>query len=244
MIMKEKTIIVTGGTSGIGYQIVRLLCHNNKVLVVARPGPRLESLANEFPEIEIYPADLFDKHNYEMVTDMIIKKHDHIDVLINNAAIQNTPTYLDNDFNYDTLQSEIHLNFNAVCSLCYLLLPALLHDEKEAIIVNINSGLALLPKTNSAIYCATKAAINVFSQSLSYQLEKTNVKVMQAFLPLVDTPMTQGRGKRKIAPEQAAKEIIMGIIRGEKVKNIGKTKLLRFLIVVAPWLARKIMKGI
>ena len=241
--IKDKKIVITGGTSGIGYQMVRLLCRDNKVLVIARAGARLMSLAKEFPEIETYPADLFNPQYYEIVTDKIIKDHNNIDILINNAAIQNTPAYLDDDFNYDAVESEIHLNFTSVCSLSYLLLPALLQNDKQAVIVNINSGLALAPKTHSAIYCATKAAMDSFSRSLNYQLENSNVRVMQAFLPLVDTPMTRGRGQGKVTAEYAAKEIILGLAQGVTVKNIGKVKLLRLLLMIAPWLARKIMKG-
>ncbi len=241
--LKDKTLIITGGTSGIGYHMVRLLSPYNKVLVIARPGPRLEALAQEFTEIDTYPADLSNPESYQIVAEQIIKDHTYIDVLINNAAIQYTPTYLDDDFSYDSIQTEIHLNFTAICSLSYLLLPALLRDDKQTVIANINSGLACAPKTNSAIYCASKAAVDVFSQSLGYQLEETNIHVMQAFLPLVDTPMTQGRGRGKITADKAAMDILRGIEQGVKVKNIGKVKLLRFLLAIAPILAKRIMKG-
>ena len=240
---KDKTAVITGGTSGIGYEMVRILEHQNKILVVARKSPRLDALKVEFPSIEIYPADLSKPQDYETLADSIIKDHGHIDVLINNAAVQNTPIYLSDTFSYDSIIPEINLNFTAVCALSYLLLPALLDDKNETIIANINSGLALAPKTESAIYCATKGGINLFSQSLYYQLKHTNIHVMQAFLPLVETPMTQGRGSGKISAENAALDIILGIEKGVKVKNIGKVKILKILMIVAPWLARKIMKG-
>ena len=243
MSFKDKTAVITGGTSGIGYEMVRILEPYNKVLVVARQSPRLETLQAEFPSIDIYPADLSKPKEYEALADRIIKDHSHIDVLINNAAVQNTPTYLSDEFSYDSMIPEIHLNFTSVCALSYLLLPALLNEKREAVIVNINSGLALAPKTGSAIYCATKGGMNVFSQSLGYQLEHTNIRVMQAFLPLVETPMTEGRGSGKISAQNAAFDIILGIEKGVSVENIGKAKILRFLLAVAPKLARKIMKG-
>lgn len=241
--LKAKTIVISGGTSGIGRELVRLLSAENKVLVIARPSSRLVALEKEFPGIEIFPADLSHPADYEAAADRMIKKHGKIDVLINNAAVQNTPTYLDDDFNYDSIRSEIHLNFTSVCALSYLLLPAMLDEGRQASIMNVNSGLALAPKTNSAIYCATKAGMDIFSQSLSYQLESTNVKVLQAFLPLVDTPMTQGRGKGKLKADDVAQQIIAGIAKGAAVTNVGKVKVLRFLMAVAPVLARKIMKG-
>jgi uncharacterized oxidoreductase len=243
MSFKDKTAVITGGTSGIGYEMVRILEPYNKVLVVARPGPRLDALKKEFSSIDVYPADLSKTQEFETLADRIIKDHTHIDVLINNAAVQNTPTFLSEEFSYDSIIPEIHLNFTSVCALSYLLLPALLQDNREAVIANINSGLGLIPKTGSAVYCATKGGMNIFSQSLGYQLEHTNIRVMQAFLPLVETPMTEGRGSGKIPAQKAAADIILGIEKGVRAENIGKVKVLRVLMAVAPWLARKIMKG-
>lgn len=242
MKLADKTIVITGGTSGIGYEIVRILAPNNKVIVIARSGVRLEKLEKEFEGIEIYPADLSKPQEYEALADKIVKAHNQIDLLINNAAIQNTPTYIDDDFSYDTIIPEIHLNFTAVCALIYLLLPAMLDDGRECIITNINSGLALAPKTGSAIYCGTKGGMDVFSQSLGYQLEQTNIRVLQAFLPLVDTPMTHGRGSGKITPQRAAQDIVSGIEQGKRINNIGKVKLLRVLLALTPRLARSLMK--
>ena len=243
MAIKDKTIAITGASSGIGYQMLRLLHSANRVLVIARPGPRLEALAQEFAGVELYPADLSQPQEYEAVAARIGQRHQHIDVLINNAASQHTPTYRDDDFSYAAIAPEINLNFTAVCSLSYLLLPMLLRANQRAVIANINSGLALAPKTNSAVYCATKAAMDAFSRSLSYQLEGSNVMVMQAFLPLVDTPMTQGRGSGKISAAQAAMEILRGIEQGDRIRDIGKVKLLRLLLAVVPGLARRIMRG-
>jgi len=238
-----KTIVITGGTSGIGYQLVSLLCPTNTVLVIARPGARLENLKREFPRIETYGADLSKPEQYDALADSVLRDHPEIDLLINNAAIQHTPGFLDDDFSFEAIAHEINLNFTAVCSLSFLLLPALLDEQRASSIVNINSGLGLVPKKASAVYCATKGAMNLFSQSLAYQLESSNVLVSQALLPLVETPMTTGRGSGKISAENAAIEIIAGIEMGVKVNNIGKVKLIRLLQAVAPWLIRRILKN-
>ena len=129
--------------------------------------------------------------------------------------------------------------------MTYWLLPALMKNEKSherTIILNINSGLGFVPKTSSAVYCATKAALDIFSQSLSYQLEQTNVRVQQAFLELVDTPMTAGRGTNKMSPKLAAQKIIYGIENDISINNIGKVKLLRVLLRLVPSIAKRIMK--
>lgn len=240
---KDKVTVITGGTSGIGYQMVRYLSPYNTVIVISRPGSKLDALKKEFPNIKTFTADLSEPLGYEILAKQIIHAHPQIDVLINNAAMQCTPSFLDDDFSYESIVREINLNFTAVCSLSYLLLPALLNKERETIITNINSGLAIAPKTSSAIYCATKGAMNIFSQSLNYQFENTNIRVIQAFLPLVDTPMTEGRGQGKIAPKCVAKSIIRGIENNVHTIDVGKVKILRFLHHFLPILSRKIMKG-
>ena len=128
-----------------------------------------------------------------------------------------------------------------MCSLTYKLLPLLLNNPKASIL-NVNSGLALTPKTSSAIYCATKGALNIFTQALRYQLQKSNISVHQVFLELVDTKMSKGRGKNKILPENAAKQIIYGLEHNILDHDIGKVKLLRFLLRFFPSLAKNIMK--
>ena len=111
-----------------------------------------------------------------------------------------------------------------------------------ALIVNINSGLGLVPKTRSAVYCGTKGGLNLFSQSLRHQLAHTNIRVVQAFLPLVDTKMTKGRGRDKISASEAALLIIEGLGTSLHDIDLGKVKMLRLLHRVFPGLAQNIMK--
>ncbi|MGH1351816.1 MAG: SDR family NAD(P)-dependent oxidoreductase [Methyloligellaceae bacterium] len=241
MELKNRTILITGGTSGIGRELVSQLYPHNKIITISRPTEKLAELANAFPGITIYPADLSRIGETTPVSDTIRQNHNQIDILINNAAVQYTPTFLDKEFALKTIQEEITLNFTAICELTYLLMPLLL-QSKEAAILNINSGLGLLPKTTSAVYCGTKGALNIFSQSLRYQLEKTNIHVMQAFMPLVDTQMTEGRGTKKMTREKAASQIIKGLRNNHLDNNIGKVKLLRLLMRLLPSTAANIMK--
>lgn len=236
-----KHIVITGGASGIGLELVRQLCENNEISVIARPSSGLENLRRKFGRVKIYEADLADLHSVENVADLLVKSERKIDILINNAAVQCTPQFLDDDFRFETIKREIDVNFTSICMLIYLLMPSLLQSS-PSMILNINSGLALVPKTSSAIYCATKGALNIFSQSLQHQLEDTNIEVKQVFLPLVDTAMTKGRGKGKLPVDKVTAYIIHGMSRSGPVIDIGKVKVLRFLQRLSPGLAQKIMK--
>ncbi|VAW70793.1 hypothetical protein MNBD_GAMMA10-2110 [hydrothermal vent metagenome] len=243
MNIQKKRIVITGGTSGIGYEIVKALYDVSEVIVISRDASKLNKLKEELEGVNTYQADLSKLNEVEAVADAIVRRFESIDVLINNAAIQYEPTFLDNAFQYENIAHEINLNFTSVCALTYLLLPALLHQNK-AVILNVNSALALTPKTSSAIYCATKGALNIFSQSLRYQLEETNVNVHQVFLELVDTSMTKGRGKNKVSAKDAAKKIIQGIERDISEHYIGKVKVLVLLLRFAPSIARRILKRV
>jgi len=232
----NKHIVITGGTSGIGLELVRSLASENHVIVISKKGTLPKELIHTEYPVKLYHADLANKAEIESVVDQIQKQVSSIDVLINNAAMQRTPEFLADDFNFDGIQTEIDVNFTAICHLTYLFLPMLLAADRGQII-NVNSGLAIAPKKGSAIYCATKSALDSFSKSLSYQLENTTVDVRQVFLPLVKTAMTEGRGSGKLQADYVANRILSG------AQDVGKVRLLRLINYVAPPLARRIMKA-
>ena len=241
MNLNNKRIVITGGTSGIGYQLVKYLQSKNEVIVISKNAKKLEALSREFESVVTYQADLSKLEEVERIGKQINQKFESIDVLINNAAVQFTPTFIDDAFKYSSINDEIIVNFTSICCLTYLLLPALTHHSKATILM-INTGLALAPKTTSAIYCATKGALNNFSQSLRYQLENSNISVQQAFLGLVETSMTTGRGKNKMSVEAASKIIIKGLERDVLEHDVGKVKLLRLLLRTSPSIAKNMMK--
>lgn len=241
MNLNKKRIVITGGTSGIGYQLVKYLQSNNDVIVISKNAKKLEALSKEFESVITYQADLSKLEEVESIAKQVNEKFESIDVLINNAAVQYTTTFIDDAFKYSNINDEIIVNFTSICCLTYLLLPALTHQRKAAILM-INTGLALAPKTTSAIYCATKGALNNFTQSLRYQLENSNISVQQAFLELVETSMTTGRGQNKMSAEVASKIIIQGLKDDVLDHDIGKVKLLRLLLRITPSIAKKIMK--
>src|SRR5690606_1082134 len=136
---------------------------------------------------------------------------------------------------------EISTNLTAPLKLIASLLP-LLQINPDSAIVNISSGLAIVPKARSAVYCGTKAAIHIFSKSLRYQLDK--IKVFEIIPPLVDTEMTKGRGKGKISPQRLVDEFIQAFKKNRYEVNIHKVKLLRIINRISPKIADRIMKGI
>lgn len=236
-----KRIILTGGTSGIGLELVKFLAPETSLIVAARDSAKLEKLRAQFPNIVTMVADLAKRSSVEAAAKEITSKFGTIDVLINNAAMQYQPHFTSPEFDPDMIGHEMDVNFTNVCYLIHGLLPAL-QKESPSVILNIGSGLGLAAKPASAIYCASKGALNIFSQSLRYQLEDTNISVLQALLPMVATPMTEGRGSGKISANEAAGKIVDGLQSLTPDNDIGKVKLLRRMLRLAPSIAHKIMR--
>lgn len=244
MKLQDRTILITGGTSGIGYSLVKKLAdHNKNIIVIARNPIHLEKLKKELPKVHTYKCSLSNKIDLEKTFSEIITNHPDISVVINNAGIQETPTFLDKNFNFDSIENEISVNLVAPIRICALMLGPLLNLKVPAAIVNITSGLGLYPKKNSAVYCATKAGLRNFTKSFRYQLEDTSIKVFEAIMPLVDTPMTHGRGKGKISPESAADAIIKGIENDDEEIFVGKAKLIPLMSRISPSLMAAIMRA-
>ena len=124
--------------------------------------------------------------------------------------------------------------------LSRLLLPKT--PGRPFVIVNVGSALACHPKTTSAVYSATKAGLRMFSDALSVQHQAGAVRVVDVVLPLVDTPMTSGRGKGKISAAYAAKEILHALEPGATRIHVGKARLLRLFEIIAPPVAAAIIR--
>lgn len=242
MKLSGNKILITGATSGIGKALTEKFCQlDNQIIAVGRNEIRLEELAKLDNRITAFKCDISFQSELDRLVDFIKQKHKDLNVLINNAGIQYNCNFLDETYVLQKIENEINTNLTAPIKIISALLP-LLQDNSNSAIVNVSSGLAIVPKANSAVYCGTKAGIHIFSKSLRYQLDK--VKVFEIIPPMVDTEMTKGRGKGKISPEKLVQEFIKAFKNNRYEVNIHKVKLLRILNRISPKLADKIMKGV
>lgn len=239
------TIVITGASSGVGLALLHaFLGGGHRVIAVAREGERLQALRGMFPQVVTVACDLSQQHQVEALAEQLIAMRPAVSTLIHCAGVQTTAHLCDEDFDYDSIARETTINFLAPVWLSYLMLDHLLAERArgaQARIVCVGSGLALQPKTDSAVYCASKAALRAFTHSLRGQLAPHGVRVVEVVLPLVDTPMTAGRGRNKLSAARAAHEIVAGLARGRDTVHVGKARWLPLLMRLSPALVRRIM---
>lgn len=234
-------ILITGATAGIGKALtLKFLSLGNTIIAAGRNKESLQELAKLDSRIIPIVCDLSKMSELEKLTLQIENDHPDLNILINNAGIQYNYHFTEEEYLINKIDHEINVNFIAPLKLIAFLLPVLQMNENAAI-VNVSSGIGLVPKMQAPVYCGTKAGIHIFSQSLRYQLQ--TIKVFEMIPPLVDTEMTKGRGKGKISAEQVAEEFIKAFSKNQYEINIGKVKLLKLINRISPKLAQRIMKN-
>lgn len=240
--LRDRRIVVTGGTSGIGRALVERLAAENAVVAVGRDEGELAALRGRFGRLEGRRCDLSRREEVEVLgKELAGPGAGGIDALVCNAATQSLTRLGDGDFDAEEMEAEVAVNFTSVCLLVSLLLPRMRKVETGSVIVLVNSGLAIAPKGSAPVYCATKAALRSIGQSLELELAGSGVGVAQVYLPLVDTPMTAGRGSGKLTAGVAAASIERAIEKGGGEWYVGKTRALWWLHRLAPGVARRMM---
>lgn len=244
MELENNKILITGATGGIGKALTKeFLRHkNNTIIAVGRDQKKFEALRSISENIIPFACDLGDPLQLEELVLFIEKEHPDANILVNNAGIQYNYHFGEEQHITDKIKHELDVNLYAPLSLIGLLLPILILNDQPTI-VNISSGLALAPKKQAPVYCGSKAAIHIFTKSLRYQLEDSDVHVFEVLPPLVDTDMTKGRGSDKISPEELGREFITNFKRNKYEMAIGKVKWLKLLQRLSPTLADLMLKN-
>ena len=188
MRMSGNTVLVTGGTSGIGRALAEALHdRGNRVIVTGRRLDRLGEITAERPGIIGIALDVDDPAALAALADRMRDEFPSLNVLINNAGISR-PEDLTTGGGFASAKAMIDTNIVAVLHLTALLLP-LLRTQADATIVATSSGLAFVPRSVFATYCATKAFLHSWLQSLRSQLAGTSIEVLELAPPYVQTEL-------------------------------------------------------
>jgi uncharacterized oxidoreductase len=191
MKLSNRTVLVTGGTSGIGLGIAEAFQRaKSRVIVCGRNREKLATVKEKFPDITVLPCDAGDAQQREKLASEVLRRFPDLDILVNNAGIQR---YIDLKKGYEELKSgedEIAINFVAPVELTALFIGHLM-KRPSAAVINVSSGLGFMPVQYTPVYSATKAAIHTYSIVLRQQLRDTSVKVIEIVPPMVDTDLNK-----------------------------------------------------
>ena len=197
MKLSDNTVLITGGSSGIGRAMAEAFLEaGSEVIVCARREERLLELQKEHPGLHARTCDVGSVDDCRALAKWAGERFPNLNVLVNNAGIQR-----DIDFTRgaDALfegDDEVRINLEGPVVLSALFVP-LLKGKEGAAIVNVSSGLGPLPIVRMPVYSATKAALHAFSMALRPQLATIGIEVIEVIPPAVDTELNpEGRAKR------------------------------------------------
>jgi len=238
MNMTNNTILITGGASGIGYELAKQLCEKNTVIITGRNSEKLEKAKNELKNIHIFKSDVADPQDIVELYEMISKSFPHLNILINNAGISKKINMHD-EHDFMQLTQEINTNLSGVIYMCSQFLP-LLKRQKTASIVNVSSALAFVPLSITPVYSATKAALHSFTRSLRIQLKNTHVKVIELMPAVTETPLLDEfeQSEKDKMPMMSASQVVKIAIKkmGSGTLEIrpGQSNALKMMSRIAP----------
>ena len=189
MNLSNNTILITGGSSGIGFEMAKkFLAANNKVIITGRNLDRLEKAKEKLGNVKIVQSDVSNPVSIKELYEQVSKEFPDLNILINNAGVMYTINLQDHKLSTNELTKELDINVKGTIWMNDVFLP-LLKKNKNAAIVTVSSGLAFVPLPISPIYCATKAALHSYTLSLRAQLKNTDIKVFELAPPATETEL-------------------------------------------------------
>jgi uncharacterized oxidoreductase len=234
MKLSGNTILITGGSAGIGLGMARWFWKaGNRVLICGRQQQRLEATAAAHPGLQTYRCDLSDPEERRRLVEAVRGDGHRVNLLVNNAAsMQRYDLDESESLDLEAVRRDIETNLLAPIDLVNLLLPSL-REEPGATIVNVSTPGGVVPVAGVPFYCASKAALHSYTQSLRYRLAG-KVRVVEVYPPTVETEMAADVKLKKISVEQFT-ELLMARLEADADEIwIGESRILRLLARLAP----------
>jgi uncharacterized oxidoreductase len=185
MKLSNNKILITGGATGIGLGLTeRFIQENNQVIICGRRKEALQEVSDKFPAVITKVCDLSQESERTELYRWIAENHSDLNVLVNNAGVQNWMDIADERF-YDKAKNEIETNVLAPLHLITLFAQL----KSLNTIINVTSGLAFTPLTKVPVYCATKAFFHSFTLSLRHLLKSKDIEVLEIIPPALNTDL-------------------------------------------------------
>jgi uncharacterized oxidoreductase len=193
MKMSGNTILITGGSSGIGLEFAKQFVQlGNQVIVTGRNLEKLEAVRKNFPQIHVLKSDVTRVDDIKELFEQVSQQFPALNILVNNAGVGRILNLM-NCQDITSLNEELDTNLRAPIQMINQFLP-LLSRQIEAAIINVTSALAFVPFPKVPIYSAAKAGLHSYSLSLRMQLRSTAIRIFEVAPPTTQTDMLDGFG--------------------------------------------------
>ncbi len=239
MKMAGRTVLITGGSSGIGLELAgQLIARDNVVIITGRGQEGLEAAQRRFPGLHALQSDVSDAGGIRLLHETLIARFPKLDTLVNNAGIMRN-LKLGEDRSLEDLTREIDIDLTGPIRMVQQFLPHL-RRQSDALIVNVSSGLAFVPFPISPIYSAAKAAIHAYTRCLRVQLAGSNVTVVELAPPGTETPLFRAefaaemKSQKGMAVDILARRAIAAIEAGKTEIRPGLSNVLKVASHLAP----------
>jgi len=228
MNVRGNTILITGGGSGIGRGLAESFHKlGNRVIIAGRRASALDEVTHTNPGMASAVLDIEKPESIRQFAAKIMADFPSLNVLMNNAGIMRAEKLTADQPSVADAEAIVTTNLLGPIRLTAALLPHL-RKQPHSTIVNVSSGLAFVPLSVTPSYCATKAAIHSYTQSLRYQLKDTATEVIELVPPYVQTDLMNGASDPRAMPladfiaevmqlfqsEPDAKEILVQRVKG------------------------------
>lgn len=208
----NNTVLVVGGSAGIGFEIAKAFSEtNNQVIITGRDPQRLQNAASRLNNVTALVSDVTDSLQVDELVSLLKKDFPKLNLVINNAGKAFVYDLSETPDSFVKAEQEIFTNYLSIIRLNEKLLP-LLKRHSESAIVNVSSIAAFAAYHKLGTYGASKAALHSYTQSLRISLATTSVKVFELMPPLVDTEFSvEIGGANGIPPKVVADELFQGL---------------------------------
>lgn len=237
MKLTGRTILVTGGSAGIGLSFaLKFLELGNEVVVTGRRQSVLDELKANYPKLHTIQNDVADPAQTAILARRVKADYPKLDVVMNNAGIMHHRNLRSPAADLDGLTSEIDINLGGVIRTTSAFIDIL--TANKGTLINVSSGLAFVPLSSAPIYSATKAAVHSYTQSLRFQLEESGVEVIELMPPAVKTALSAdlpaGGLVSLITTDELLKQTFAAFKKGKLEIRPGQANLLAWMRRLAP----------
>ena len=236
----QQRVLITGGSSGIGLALAKKFLDNkNTVIITGRDATKLERVKAAYAQMHICQSDVSKDAEVRILANELEEKFGGIDVLINNAGIMNLVDTGRDDNDLQKQLAEIDINYTSPIRMLHYFLPQL-KKSKNAVLVNVSSGLAYVPFAQAPIYSGTKSALHFWTLGIRPQLKPHHIKVVELLPPVVDTPLAHGAditendNLKPMPPEKLADIFWKEFVDGKEEITPGISKQLKFMSRLGP----------